>query len=193
MYIRGTAGAALAALAVTLVLGGCGGDESEPQVASLGEQAPAETTPSEGASEDPEEAMLAFAQCLRKQGIDVPDPGDGPVRIGPAGGGRASESERREFERANKECRPLLEKIRPPELDPEDRAALQDGLLNFARCMREHGVDVPDPDFSGNGGAFRIGPGNVNPDDPDFQAAQKACRKHLRPLEEMPRVRRRQG
>ncbi len=31
-------------------------------------------------------------------------------------------------------------------------------MLAFAACMREHGVDMPDPDLSGGGGGgFRIG------------------------------------
>ena len=30
-------------------------------------------------------------------------------------------------------------------------ADLQDGALKFAQCMREHGVDMPDPQFSEDG------------------------------------------
>jgi hypothetical protein len=54
-------------------------------------------------------------------------------------------------------------------------------MLSFAKCMREHGVDMPDPQFSENGGGgfFPAGPGGgqggVNPDSPTFREAQKAC------------------
>jgi hypothetical protein len=46
--------------------------------------------------------------------------------------------------------------------------------------MREHGVDVPDPDPDGTlnigrGGRF----GNINPTDPKVQAAFTACRDRL--------------
>ena len=56
--------------------------------------------------------------------------------------------------------------------------------------MRGHGVDMPDPKLSGNGGlTFQAGPGagsarkssgtgkglGVNPDSPKFKAADKAC------------------
>jgi hypothetical protein len=41
--------------------------------------------------------------------------------------------------------------------------------------MRAHGVDVPDPQV-GSGGVKIGGDGiKINPDDPHFQAAQKAC------------------
>jgi hypothetical protein len=41
--------------------------------------------------------------------------------------------------------------------------------------MREHGIDMPDPQFGSNGEVQqRIG-GNIEPTDQKFQAAQKAC------------------
>ena len=44
-------------------------------------------------------------------------------------------------------------------LDPAERAKLQEAALNFARCMRAHGVDMPDPQLSGKGGlTFQAGP-----------------------------------
>ena len=56
-------------------------------------------------------------------------------------------------------------------------AQREQAFLKFAQCMRDHGVDMPDPKFGQGGGMFQIGgPGsNVNPDSPRFQAAQKAC------------------
>ena len=57
--------------------------------------------------------------------------------------------------------------------DPEE------SMLAFARCMREHGVDMPDPEF-GEGGRVQMrieaAPGQgVEPMDEDFQAASKEC------------------
>jgi hypothetical protein len=49
-------------------------------------------------------------------------------------------------------------------------------MLDFARCMRENGIDMPDPTFDENGGAqMRIGKG-LNPESAKFQKAQEACR-----------------
>ena len=61
-------------------------------------------------------------------------------------------------------------------------AAKRDPLqsaLAFAKCMREHGVDMPDPK-PGQGGLVRIeGPKGARPDDPKVKAAEQACRPLL--------------
>ena len=55
------------------------------------------------------------------------------------------------------------------------QANAQDAALDYAKCMREHGVDVPDPK-PGQGGGFGI---QINSSDPQenekFQDAQDAC------------------
>ncbi len=51
-------------------------------------------------------------------------------------------------------------------------------MLEYARCMRDEGVDMPDPDFSQGGGFIGMG-GDVDPDDPDFRAADEVCRSIL--------------
>jgi hypothetical protein len=46
--------------------------------------------------------------------------------------------------------------------------------LALAQCMRNHGIhDFPDPDSSGN---FDLGGGDLNPNNPSYQAATQACR-----------------
>lgn len=54
--------------------------------------------------------------------------------------------------------------------------------LDFAKCMRSHGVsNFPDPSAAGGGIQIRVGPGSgINPGSPAFQSAQKSC-KHLLP------------
>ena len=58
---------------------------------------------------------------------------------------------------------------------------MQETMLEFAACMREHGVDMPDPDLSGGGGRmlFRAGADGVDPQSPTFQKAQEACQEIL--------------
>ena len=59
-------------------------------------------------------------------------------------------------------------------IDPKE----QDRALKFAQCMRDNGVDMPDPDFAGGGIRVTIGVpggGGITPDSEVFQAAQKAC------------------
>lgn len=61
-----------------------------------------------------------------------------------------------------------------------DRGAAPGGPFEFAKCMREQGVDFPDPEVSDDGRRIRMRPGqDTDPDDPKVQAAQQACEQHL--------------
>ena len=132
--------------------------------------------PAEGRGDDAKE--LAFARCMRENGVNIPDPGagGGPQRIR-LGKGISPQV----VERATTTCRDKTGGG-PPELSEEDRAEFRDAALKFARCMRSNGVDVPDPQVGGGGGVIlRKAPraGGVNPGSPSFQRAEKACRDHL--------------
>ena len=50
-------------------------------------------------------------------------------------------------------------------------------MLKFAQCMRSHGViDFPDPTSKGIQIRIRPGmPSDLDPNNPRFQAAEKAC------------------
>jgi hypothetical protein len=147
----------VAALLAAACLSACGGD---------GEPAAAESSD----RRDFERARQEFAECMREHGIDFPD--DGPVKID------GSQEELREAEEA---CAHLREKIEPPELSDAQREEFKEAALEHARCMREHGIDFPDPTFGEDGGAqVRIRPGSgVDPDDPEFREAQEACQDKL--------------
>ena len=54
---------------------------------------------------------------------------------------------------------------------------MEDLLVEYAGCMRDNGVDMPDPDFSGGGGMIDLG--IADPNDSTFQAADEACRSIL--------------
>ena len=56
-------------------------------------------------------------------------------------------------------------------------------MLDYASCMRENGIDMPDPKFEGDRVTQRIGgPGQkINPD--DMRAAEKACAKYQDAIE----------
>jgi hypothetical protein len=120
------------------------------------------------------EAQVKFAECMREQGIDMPDPkpGGGPQTFKVGGD---SGIDPQEFEQASKACEKYREAIRP-QLSEEEQQEFKERALEWARCMRDHGVDVPDPQFGGDGG-MRIqgGRGRLDPEDEEFQAAEKAC------------------
>jgi hypothetical protein len=62
--------------------------------------------------------------------------------------------------------------------DGDRRAELREAALDYAQCMREHGVDMPDPKFNGGGMTMRLGgPGQAQPPKATMDAAQEACQK----------------
>lgn len=64
-----------------------------------------------------------------------------------------------------------------PSLSPEDR---EEALLQFAACMRDGGVDMPDPQFTADGRA-NMGTlfGDIDQNDPEVKAALTACDQYL--------------
>jgi len=60
----------------------------------------------------------------------------------------------------------------------------RDAMLDYAKCMRQHGVDMPDPTFddSGKGGISVIGTpngGGLDPNSATYKAADAACKPIL--------------
>jgi hypothetical protein len=154
-----------AALLAILALGACGGGEEEDAGGGGISQA------------DVEDAGLEFARCMREHGVDVPDPqpGAGGLRGMFIDGDRRSDPS---FREAESECRKHLQDL-VSQIDEDQRRELQQARLDFARCMREKGLDVPDPQTgggppeggSGQGGAL----GDLDLDDPRVQEAMEAC------------------
>jgi hypothetical protein len=181
--------AALVALLVA-VASGCGSSASDDDVASLDGTTTTtdeESTASADEDEDPQEAALKWARCMREHGVDVPDPevSEGRVRVRAGVGGRLREANAEKFEAARKACGSPFGAAGAPELSEEDRQAMQEAMLEFARCMREHGIDMPDPTFSGSGGGImRVFRGSLDPDSPKFREAEKACQPILRKMED---------
>jgi hypothetical protein len=50
--------------------------------------------------------------------------------------------------------------------------------LNWARCMRQHGIDLPDPQFSGDDIVQRT-PDRAVRNSAKFKAAEQACKQYL--------------
>ncbi len=65
--------------------------------------------------------------------------------------------------------------------DPPKAADRREGALEFAQCMRERGIEMPDPEPGGGGLRIKVGSGGPDGQDPKFRAAEKECQKHLRP------------
>jgi len=75
-----------------------------------------------------------------------------------------------------------------------DRSEMQDAMLEYAECMRDHGIDMPDPEFGGDGPGMVIqggGPetGAAGPGGDEFEAADEECNDVLEDIRgEMPQL-----
>lgn len=128
------------------------------------------STQAEDGTED-SDSLLAFAACMRENGLeDFEDPivdSDGKVEF-PS---KADESEKQKdrFDAAFALCGPLLDNtVLGASKDDTEAVERVDALLEFARCMRSAGFDMPDPDPSGQFDEF-------DKDSPEFEAAEEQC------------------
>ena len=83
------------------------------------------------------------------------------------------------MEAAQKACQSFLDKVQSnmPPPDPSKLEEERQKFLAFAQCMRDHGIDFPDPEINTDGGGLQVkvgGPG-MNPDSPGFKEANDAC------------------
>jgi hypothetical protein len=181
----------LAALAVAGLLGACGGNGGGEGGSNGGSGEQAE-------GEENGQALYDWVECMRGEGIEVPDPtrdaqgnlvitGDGwdmrPPGVGQPGAASFGEYSGEEMQPAQEACgrAPMTA---PGVRSDETVQQEQEQLLAFAECMREHGIeDFPDPDFSSTGstenGGVAGGPfGTISEEveqDPDFPAASETC------------------
>jgi hypothetical protein len=180
---RAASGFVLAGLVGLMMLAaGCGGSSggSGAKVAQVGSTQT--TTTSAGLSgSSKREALVAFSACMRKNGVPrFPDPqvvGSGMrLSIGSESG---IDVKSPQFKKAEQTCRKLL----PNEgrQTPQEQAKQLQRALDYAACMRKHGVPrFPDPKAQGGGIAWESLEGRgVDVNSPQFKAAQKACSKLL--------------
>jgi hypothetical protein len=178
--------ASIAAIAVVaagsvLLAAGCGGGSPGARVARAGTTTTS-TSDSSSSGGSGKGDPAAFSACMRKNGVpNFPDPdSNGNIRItgGRDKNGRTFglDANSPQFRKAAQACRKLQPNGGKP--NPQEQAREQQQALRFSQCMRSHGVPkFPDPQFAAGGGTLlKIGK-DVNPSSPQFQAAQKACRK----------------
>ncbi len=176
---------ALAFVAMALVAAACSSTD-DAQVASLDSTT---STAAGDAADDRagnEAIILEFSQCMRDNGAeDFEDPAigpDGAIEFTFGNRGVGTTEEREAMRDAFNACQDTLEGFAfgPGTID---RAAIEDSLYEFAVCMREKGIDVPDPDFStllsGQGDGSGAGPFGdaLDTDDPEVIAALDTCRE----------------
>ena len=129
------------------------------------------------------------AECMRKQGVILPDrPRGASGPTGPrgpsvgaggflfGGGGGAGQQRQRDpkFEAAAKKCGLNVNARQPRVNNAQFRLSIQ----KFVTCVRKNGYpDMPAPNFSGNGPVFDAS--KVNRNDPKFTKAATKCQSLL--------------
>jgi hypothetical protein len=152
--------------ALTACAGG-GGDGD--QVASLNGD-PNTNSPAQNADDKADEdKMREFTKCMREHGVEMPEP-DAEGRIKVEAHSNADGSGNHEaMDKAHEACRTLLPNGgKPKPMSPEDL----DKARQRAKCMRDHGVDMPDPDPNSPGITTRLG---ENVDKDKMEKAFKEC------------------
>lgn len=153
-------------LAAVGLLASCGGssDAGTAKVATLQADsgAAAVTTTTVASAESTQEAWLAFAACMRENGVDMADPtfdADGNVQGG-FGPGSGVDFRDESVRTALDACQENLAVIRPAGAGPgggADREQRQAALVSFTECLRDNGLQVDDIEFGGPPGGG--GPG----------------------------------
>jgi hypothetical protein len=149
-----------------LVLSACGAPEGEGVASAGGEENPGNPPAAEQAAPLDEDAQaLVYAECMRDNGVDMPDPGPGRRGLVDALQAVARSYDRATMRLALSACEDVM-----PQYAQEEHTD-DDWQLALAECLREEGLDVSDTPFEdAHSGAI-----DVN----EFSAAMEECRDVL--------------
>jgi hypothetical protein len=148
----------IATAALVLVAAACGGSPSSTGAGGSPSAGKATSSPS----------AVAYSRCMRSHGVpDFPDPSrSGIPKVSPRQLGVASSR----WQAAQSACAQLL---RPTQ---HQARQILTGMLNFARCMRSHGVpNWPDYTLRGGTPLFDLHGTAIAPNSPLIVAKQRAC------------------
>jgi hypothetical protein len=197
-WYRRSAGLALVATAVGVVLAGCGGSPS-PSVATLattshrGSATSANSTAarsgggsgSTSASGNPSELLVEWAACMRSHGdptqadpsIDAHKVINIPWNPAIPGGYDGTHKGGQGNLGPGQYCRTYLAKAQSALRGGQAQAQPSNAqLVRFAECMRANGIrDFPDPTGNGDLHINLSGGGDLNPNNPAFQRASNLC------------------
>jgi hypothetical protein len=160
-------------LLLALGVAGCGGTGGTDGVATAGSPGSKATSSAGPDGLSDQERALKMSQCMRENGgPNFPDPkfnDGGGVGINVPDG-----SDPQKVDAAMQTCKQYLPNGGEPEkLDPQRLEQLR----KLAQCLRDNGIkNFPDPTDQGIQGDSSDP--DQNPENPKFQAAQKACDKY---------------
>jgi hypothetical protein len=152
----------LMAFAIALsaaALGACGGSDGDDTTSSASGGSAA------ASSDERDDARVRLIQCLREQGLDVPDD------IGESGAPTPNVDADELDAALDGPCAQYRDKAFG-DLSRPATADAQEKMDKYAQCMRDAGFDYPDVEL-GSGPPSELH--ELDQSDPDFQAADEKC------------------
>lgn len=166
--LRPGLGFSAAVIAVALLAAACGGssDASSGVESRDGGQETGSSDGNETAPlDDPDAQALVFAQCVRDNGVDMPDPGPGQQGLIDAFRAVERDYDRATLEQALTACQDQMPQY------AQEHPVGDDWQLELAECLREQGLDVSDTPFEdAHSGAIDVD---------EFAAAMEVCRNEM--------------
>ncbi|MFE2287819.1 hypothetical protein ACFXDJ_27095 [Streptomyces sp. NPDC059443] len=129
-------------LFVTACTGGVGGSDGKKDEKKDSSNSAGSNGSGGGNSGADADNALKMRKCLRDNGVDAPDPKPGEDPRGMTLGAGADQEV---LKKAMDKCG-----MKGPGSGGEVSQADKDAALKSAKCMRDHGFDVPDPEFNGS-------------------------------------------
>lgn len=96
-----------------------------------------------GQESETQQVLLSYAECMRDNGVSMPDPVEGDAGSMYEGVDQESAA----FSAADAACGPILQGVvdERESQNGEDQAKQHEEMLALAQCLRDNGIDVPDP------------------------------------------------
>jgi hypothetical protein len=123
------------------------------------------------------QVLTSYYECLRQHGVKIPAPNNSGK--GPVTSFKGVNISSPQFRTAQKACsaaiRAAVKQLRPTPATPSPASIGPAQRLKFTKytaCMRQQGVNLPAPNFSGKGPIYVNPPNNTTS---KFQAASKKC------------------
>jgi hypothetical protein len=167
--------------AAALLFAGCGGSGGSD---SSSEESSAASSEQAGGPGGFAEISDETRTCLKENGVELPEPGQGgPPAGGPPEGGPPAGGPPQGFKggatmkKAFEECGVELPQGKPQGAPPMNSSAFRKSIKEYAACMGENGYDLPEPNVSGEGPVFSES--EVDREDPKFKAANEKCESML--------------
>lgn len=179
--------AALVLILASLALAACGGSSGSTTTSTVSASASTPPSSTGGAPGAIGSRFAAVRECLKKNGITLPQrtpgkrpsPGSGGLLGGAAGTGPHLPAgiTRAQYEAAIKKCGGSFSRGGFSGAHGFSSPAAKQALAKFATCLRTNGVDVPEANTSGKGPIFSTK--GLNTNSATFKAAYAKCRSDL--------------